>query len=163
LQHERSTRLRGQAELRLHPLPEDLAGAVRSGDRNVRERLYDRIETLAGAPEQLSRVEAARSEQVGVIATLANVEADLLLLPEEHKVPVADAQEALAAADQACNEAQERRDVGRDEHMRLAEAHRTRSDLATKLAATRQRSHVARRLEMLLGRGSAAHRRDHGG
>jgi len=152
LQHERAGHLKQQAELRLRDLPEDVVSAARSRDGGIVDQLRNRIDALVGAAEELHRLETAEEELTGVTGALSTIDKELALIPEEHRVPVADAQSALDAADEACTKAQERRDHSRDEHTRLADAHRTRSQVATKLGKARVQARVARRLAALLGK-----------
>jgi DNA repair exonuclease SbcCD ATPase subunit len=152
LQLERTSHLTQQAELRLRDLPDDVASAVRSRDRRVVERLDDRLASLAGAPEDLQRLETAETELTGVTATLTAIQDELALIPEEHRLPVAAAQSALDIADENRRMAQEHRDHARDEHTHLVDAHRTRAQLGAELSDSRTQARVARRLAGLLGK-----------
>jgi DNA repair exonuclease SbcCD ATPase subunit len=152
VQQERAKHLRDQVELRLHDVPADIAAPVRAGDESVLEQLQARLDALTGALEELDRLESAEQELATVLATLASIESDLALIPQEDQLPVAEARSSLDGAEQALTEAQEHRDAARDEHKRLEHAHRTRRQLAKKLAAARQRSRVAKRLAALLGK-----------
>lgn len=152
VQAERAKQLHAQAELRLRDVPPDMAAAVRSGDRVVLAAINERRECLRNALDDLATLERAEQE-VGVItATLGDIERDLAGVPPEHQIPVADACALLDAAQEALAEAQLRRDRARDDHQRLAAAHRTRAQLANKLGATRHQARVAKRLAGLLGR-----------
>jgi len=152
VQAERATQLNAQAELRLRGVPPDMAAAIRSGDRAVLTGINERRECLRSALDDLSRLESAEHE-VGIItATLRDIERDLAEIPPEHQIPVAGARALLDAAQEALAEAQLRRDRARDDHQRLAAAHRMRAQLAKTLGAARQRSRLAKRLAGLLGR-----------
>ena len=151
VQAERATQLHAQAELRLRDVVPEMAAAVRSGDRAVLTSIDQRRERLRDALEELACLESAEKE-VGIITvTLGDIERDLAEIPPEHQIPVADACARLDAAQVALAEAQLRRDRARDDHQRLAAAHRTRAQLAKKLASARQHARVAKRLAGLLG------------
>ncbi len=152
VQTERAAQLNAQAELRLRDVPTDMAAAIRSGDRGVLTGINERRECLRSALDDLARLESAEQE-VGIIAaTLGDIERDLAEIAPEHQIPVADARLLLDAAQEALASAQLRRDRARDDHQRLAAAHRTRAQLAKRLGAACQQARVARRLAGLLGR-----------
>lgn len=152
VQAERATQLHAQAELRLRDVPPDMAAAIRSGDRAVLTAINERRKCLRSALDDLATLESAEKE-VGIItATLGEIEHDLAEIPPEHQIPVADARALLEAAEDALAEAQLRRDRARDDHQRLAAAHRTRANLAKKLGSARHQARVAKRLAGLLGR-----------
>jgi DNA repair protein SbcC/Rad50 len=152
VQAERATQLHAQADLRLRDVPPEMAAAIRSGDRAVLTAINERRECLRSALDDLAMLERAEQE-VGIItATLGDIERDLAEIPAEHQIPVADARALLDAAQEALVEAHSRRDRARDDHCRLAAAHRTRAQLAKKLGTARHQARVARRLAGLLGR-----------
>lgn len=152
VQTERATQLNAQAELRLRDVPSDMAGAIRSGDRAVLTGINERRDCLDSALDDLARLESAEHELGIITAALGDIERDLAEIPPVHQIPVADARALLDAAQEALAEAQLRRDEARDDHQRLAAAHRTRAQLAKKLGGARQQARVAKRLAGLLGR-----------
>jgi DNA repair protein SbcC/Rad50 len=148
----RSRHLTERAELRLEGLPADVATAVRVRNHEIREQLQARLAALADAPGALVQLETAETELNGVTATLRSIESDLALVQPEHQVPADGALTSLEQAQQSLKDAQAHRDKSRDEHTRLSEAHQARRELSKQLAAARQRSRIARRLAVLLGR-----------
>lgn len=152
VQAERATQLHAQAELRLRDVPPDMAAAVRSGDRAVLTAITERRECLRNALDDLAALESAEQEARVITATLGDIERDLAGIPPEHQIPVADARALLDAAQEVWDNAQLRRDRARDDHQRLAAAHRTRAKLARRLRTARDQARVAKRLAGLLGR-----------
>lgn len=152
VQTERAQQLNAQAELQLRDIPPDMAATVRAGDRTVLSEIEKRREARTSALDDLQQLESAERELGIITARIGEIDSDLAQIPLEHQLPVADARAQLDAADEALADARSRRDQARDDHHRLAAAHRTRHQLAKKLSVDRQEARVARRLAGLLGR-----------
>lgn len=152
VQDERAKQLASQAALRLRDVPDELATAVKAGDRTVIDQLEDRREVLCDALNELTRLETAEKELSAVLGTISELEHEVSKIPPEHQVPVAEARSLLDTAEQATEDAQSRRDKARDEHQRLDNAHRAHRRLAKKLGEARGKARVAKRLTSLLGK-----------
>lgn len=151
-QRQRARHLTEQAQVRLVGLPPDIAAAVNARNDEILEQLQTRLAVLAGAPAELGQLETAEAELIAVSATIGSIQNDLVQIPPNQRVPLAEARAALHQAEQDLEQAQDHRDTLRDEYNRLSRAQQVRAQLSTQLAARRQRSRIARRLATLLGR-----------
>jgi exonuclease SbcC len=141
-----------QAELRLTGVPVEVATAVRAGNAAILDELAARLAALADAEDALLDLEEAEANLAEVEATLRSVEEILAAVPTEHRIPLADAQEALELANKQLDKSRAERDDARDHHRQLQEIRGRRHDLSGRLAAARRRERAARRLAALLGR-----------
>jgi exonuclease SbcC len=144
---------RSQAAVRLHPVPEDWRQRALALDGSLLPELSCRLEELAGIDEQSAALERADDERREQESSLRELERSVARIPQEHRLPVDEAERTLgerAAAMQS-------RQSERDEAFRRLQSFQQARDLRQRLdadlrEAQRLRARFARLAE-LLGRG----------
>ncbi|HEY4026856.1 MAG TPA: SMC family ATPase [Candidatus Dormibacteraeota bacterium] len=148
-----AVRLRGEAELRLEPVPAAWRERALRRDPALARELSERLAALAGAPERGEALDRAEREIRSRQVLLRELEETLERTPPAHRVPVEEAeriQRELEAETPARQEARDEALRAREQARRLREERR---DLECRVQDASRDRRRWERLARLLGRG----------